>query len=193
MNPGYKCKSCGSCFIENRSFQLHLKHSAKCAKFHPQVFKCFRCHQSFSELHKLQEHIRRHEDTIAGRIEDDPSQVYKTDLGHTVDNTCSFCGKTFSKSYLPVHLKSHTGDKPYKCQHCGKAFRGNGDLQRHIRTHTGDKPYKCQHCGKAFSDNCNLQVHIRTHTGDKPYKCQHCALSFNHSSNLKQHNKSHTA
>jgi uncharacterized Zn-finger protein len=47
----------------------------------------------------------------------------------------------------------------------------NSNLHRHIRTHTGDKPYKRHICGKRFSENGNLQTHNRTHTGDKPYKC----------------------
>jgi uncharacterized Zn-finger protein len=44
----------------------------------------------------------------------------------------------------------YTGDKPYKCDICGKGFSVNGNLQTHIRTHTGDKPYTCDVCGKVF-------------------------------------------
>jgi uncharacterized Zn-finger protein len=62
------------------------------------------------------------------------------------------------------------------------AFSENCNLQRHIRKHTGDKPYKCNVCGKAFSETGNLQRHIRKHTGDKPYKCDVCGVSVSYNS-----------
>jgi KRAB domain-containing zinc finger protein len=52
------------------------------------------------------------------------------------------------------------------------------DLQKHLKTHTDDKTYKCDVCGKGFSKNCNLQTHIRIHIGDKPYKCDVCGKGF---------------
>jgi hypothetical protein len=62
------------------------------------------------------------------------------------------CSKTFMRLYnLKSHSRTHTDDRPFKCNVCAQAFSRNHDLKRHVKIHGGAKPYHCPICGKAFS------------------------------------------
>lgn len=60
-----------------------------------------------------------------------------------------------------------------RCKYCSRVFPREKSLQAHLRTHTGERPYCCDHpgCGKAFAQSGQLRTHQRLHTGEKPFVC----------------------
>lgn len=52
-------------------------------------------------------------------------------------------------------------DQKHFCHLCQKNFSSTSSLQIHMRTHTGERPFVCHVCQKAFTTKGNLKVSTR--------------------------------
>lgn len=117
------------------------------------------------------------------------------EMGEGSDNlhSCTECGDTFtSSSSVRVHMRRHTGERPYSCTKCGATFAQTSTLARHKFIHTGERPFACTECEQAFADVSSLRNHKLTHSGERPFSCTVCGATFTLAGSLMIHERIHT-
>ncbi|XP_077368941.1 zinc finger protein 217 isoform X2 [Festucalex cinctus] len=122
---------------------------------------CMECQRSFKTYHQLVLHSRIHKREAGGEqsltlptdgttsragsaayIEDGTEEGFDTGEDGSRSKHCSYCGKSFRTTYyLTVHLRTHTGEKPYKCMYCDYAATQRTSLKYHLERRHKGKPY----------------------------------------------------
>ena len=179
-----KCNLCGkkcpTAQAMNRHLMNHSDPCAVCNKWHSARTKqsqtCGICGQLFCLVLDLRRHCRAQH----------PEQRKK-------EHQCDQCGKSYTTNYTLIqHLRTHTGEKPFKCCFCERAFVTSCELKRHILSHTKEKLFICETCGATFADQRGLRRHLQIHTVNKPHECKVCGKRFSQRCNLKTHSRTHT-
>ncbi|XP_026834740.1 zinc finger protein 345 isoform X2 [Drosophila erecta] len=198
----YKCAVCPRVFAKSESLTRHFSqaHSltadVAAMKLATEscgtgLLTCEHCPRTFKRQDTLRRHMQAfHPDAVALETEEATENSGRKRI--TKRRDCPHCGLSFPVSSLTIHIRRHTGDNPYKCDQCEKAFPRSQDLSLHMRRHTGERPSECKICSKKFISQNKLARHMRLHTGQRPYSCELCSKSFVQSNDLKIHMRRHT-
>ncbi|CAJ1086141.1 sal-like protein 4 [Xyrichtys novacula] len=63
---------------------------------------------------------------------------------------------------------SSSGRPQHVCRFCGKVLSSDSSLQIHLRSHTGERPYQCPVCLSRFTTRGNLKAHFLRHREQNP-------------------------
>ncbi|XP_076032675.1 uncharacterized protein LOC143020298 [Oratosquilla oratoria] len=187
-------------------------------------FECAACGMRATHKADLRKHIKeRHPNAhIESLVNKDGSKVHliatsakKVKPTQKLSITCPYCSKVWHDTWkYKMHLRSHTGVKPYGCTECMFVATTKMTVRDHIHRKHGDAPdakitlrtvaidgnvaevkidvpkkeFRCEICLEVFKCNYDFKYHSnRAHPDVLPFRCRICDLKDNLRANVTIH------
>ncbi|XP_067135029.1 zinc finger protein 271-like, partial [Centruroides vittatus] len=187
-----KCHICGIILSDSHYLRRHLRtHTGE------RPFLCNICNETFTSESELKTHQKKLH----------PKAETQTRLKQG-KHLCPTCNKTFAKKqHLLIHMRIHTGEKPFKCEFCERCFSDKSHLGRHMVSHSDERPFKCNYdgCERSFKQKDVLERHLflchhkeildKILTDDPKItsrKCHICGIILSDPYALRRHLRTHT-
>jgi len=130
---------------------------------------------------------RRNDSLMVGEGKKDTVCTDQSSLPHNAQNQPKTAAAHIINS--SIHTQQ-AGQKPHRCEKCGKGFVSKSNMKAHMRLHEGTAlRYPCLHCDKKFSHPSEVKQHQVVHTGVRAYCCSRCGNRYSRYPSLWKHQK----
>ncbi|XP_025010058.2 zinc finger protein ZFPM1 isoform X3 [Gallus gallus] len=127
------------------------------------VFPCKDCGIWYRSERNLQAHLMYYcasrQSAGSPAVDEKPKETYPN------ERVCPFpqCKKSCpSASSLEIHMRSHSGERPFVCLICLSAFTTKANCERHLKVHTDTLNGVCHSCGFISTTRDILYSHLVT-------------------------------